>query len=96
MMHDFSLTSGHVVFLDLPVVFAPSLDASGRMPYRWDETYRSGVGVLRCDDPFGEVRWLDVSPCFVFHTLNAYDDTPVVPAGCSAMSMTRPRTPVIW
>lgn len=74
MMHDFSLTAGHVVFLDLPVVLAPALRDSGLMPYRWDETYQARVGVLRRDEPYGRVRWLNVNPCYVFHTLNAYDD----------------------
>jgi carotenoid cleavage dioxygenase len=44
------------------------------MPYRWDDTYQARVGVLRRDDPHGEVRWLNVNPCYVFHTVNAYDD----------------------
>ena len=74
MMHDFSLTARHVVFLDLPVVYTPAPPGSDLMPYRWDETYRARVGVMRRDDPYGEVRWLDVNPCYVFHTLNAHDD----------------------
>jgi carotenoid cleavage dioxygenase-like enzyme len=74
MMHDFSLTAGHVVFLDLPVVLTPTPPGSGLMPYHWDDTYQARVGVLRRDDPYGQVRWLDVNPCYVFHTLNAYDD----------------------
>ena len=74
MMHDFGLTAGHVVFLDLPVVFQPTLADTGGMAYQWDENYRARVGVLRRDDPCGAVRWLDVNPCYVFHTLNAYDD----------------------
>ena len=29
--------------------------------------------MLRRDDPFGEVRWFDIDPCYVFHVANAYD-----------------------
>ncbi len=75
MMHDFSMTAEHVVFLDLPVVLTPVPPGSGLMPYRWDESYQARVGVLRRDDVYGEVRWLNVNPCYVFHTVNAYDDT---------------------
>jgi carotenoid cleavage dioxygenase-like enzyme len=32
------------------------------------------LGVLRRDDPHGMVRWFLIEPCFVMHTLNAYDD----------------------
>ncbi|MEU5210977.1 carotenoid oxygenase family protein [Streptomyces sp. NPDC020742] len=71
MMHDFHLTAGHVVFMDLPMVFDRSHPG---MPYRWDEGYGARLGVLRRDDPYGEVRWLSIDPCYVFHALNAHDD----------------------
>ncbi|MGW5429323.1 carotenoid oxygenase family protein [Streptomyces sp. NPDC004059] len=74
MLHDFALTAGHVVFMDLPVVFDVELAlAGGTMPYRWDDGYGARLGVLRRDDPRGEVRWFAVDPCYVFHTLNAHD-----------------------
>ncbi|MEU0402420.1 carotenoid oxygenase family protein [Streptomyces sp. NPDC006197] len=73
MMHDFGLTAGHVVFLDLPVVLDLGLAGTGTMPYRWDDGYGARLGVLRRDDPYGRVRWFTVDPCYVFHVLNAYD-----------------------
>ena len=42
------------------------------MPYRWDDNYGARLGVLRRDDPFGEVRWFEIDPCYVFHVANAY------------------------
>ena len=30
--------------------------------------------MLRRDDPYGEVRWFEIDPCYVFHLANAYDD----------------------
>ena len=75
MMHDFALTAHHVVFLDLPIVFDLDLAVSGAgMPYRWSDDYGARLGVLRRDDPFGEVRWFDIDPCYVFHVANAHDD----------------------
>lgn len=76
MMHDFAMTGGHVVFLDLPVVFDMDIAQQGRgdMPYRWDDTYGARLGVLRRDDPFGEVRWFEIEPCYIFHVVNAYED----------------------
>lgn len=77
MMHDFALTSGHVIFMDLPIVFNLdiALRGEGDMPYRWDDGYGARLGVLRRDDPFGEVRWFDIDPCYVFHVANAYEIT---------------------
>lgn len=74
MMHDFALTANHVVFMDLPIVFDPDFAAGERdMPFRWDDEYGARFGVLRRDDPFGEVRWFEIDPCYVFHVANAHD-----------------------
>lgn len=73
MMHDFNLTAEHVVFMDLPVVFDLDLAMAGTMPYRWDDGYGARLGVLRRNDPYGDVRWFGIDPCYVFHPLNAYD-----------------------
>ena len=75
MMHDFAMTAEHVIFMDLPIVFNPEIAMSGErtMPYRWDDEYGARLGVLRRDDPYGEVRWFDIDPCYVFHVANAHD-----------------------
>ncbi|MCG5432845.1 carotenoid oxygenase family protein [Mycobacterium sp. MYCO198283] len=82
MMHDFALTAAHVIFLDLPVVFDLDAAIAGGMPFAWDDGYGARLGLLRRDDPFGEVRWFDVDPCYVFHVANAYEhgDTVVLQA----------------
>ncbi len=76
MMHDFALTANHVIFMDLPIVFNLEVAMRGDrdMPYRWDDNYGARLGVLRRDDPYGQVRWFDIDPCYVFHVANAYDD----------------------
>ncbi len=76
MMHDFALTAEHIVFMDLPIVFNLdiAMTGNGDMPYRWDDDYGARLGIMRRDDPFGEVRWFDIDPCYVFHVANAYDD----------------------
>ncbi|KUI05690.1 carotenoid oxygenase family protein [Mycobacterium sp. IS-3022] len=76
MMHDFALTASYVVFMDLPIVFDLdiAMKAASDMPYRWDDDYGARFGLLRRDDPFGEVRWFEIDPCYVFHVANAYDN----------------------
>ncbi|WPB94441.1 carotenoid oxygenase family protein [Streptomyces malaysiensis] len=69
MMHDFAVTSRHVVFLELPLVFMPGPG----MPYDWDEGFEARIGVLPRHDPRARVRWFPIDPCAVFHTLNAYE-----------------------
>jgi len=79
LMHDFALTAEHVVFLDLPLLFDLRVALGGSferdLPYRWDDQYPARLGVLRRDDPYGQLRWFDIDPCFVFHVVNAHDVT---------------------
>jgi Retinal pigment epithelial membrane protein len=74
MMHDFALTEKYVVFFDLPVTFSLDAVSAGReLPYTWNPAHQARVGLLPRDGS-AEVRWLAINPCWVFHTLNAYDD----------------------
>lgn len=72
MMHDFTITERHVVWLDLPVVFDANRLGRG-MPYQWNDAYGARIGVMPRSG--GDVRWFDVDPCYVFHVGNASEDT---------------------
>jgi carotenoid cleavage dioxygenase-like enzyme len=75
MMHDFALTGKYVVLFDLPVTFSMPAAASGLpLPYTWNPDAAARVGLLPRDGSAADVRWLEVEPCWVFHTFNAYDD----------------------
>ena len=75
MMHDFALTATYVVLLDLPVTFSLDAVSAGlKLPYTWNPGHQARVGLLPRDGALADVRWFEVDPCWVFHTLNAYDD----------------------
>jgi carotenoid cleavage dioxygenase len=75
MMHDFALTERYVVLFDLPVTFSMDAASAGSpLPYAWNASHQARVGLLPREGAGREVRWLEVDPCWVFHTLNAYDD----------------------
>ena len=50
----------------------------GTLPYSWDADYPARLGLLPRDGGCADVRWFDIDPCFVFHTLNAYEDGDTV------------------
>ncbi|MFI6503837.1 carotenoid oxygenase family protein [Nonomuraea typhae] len=86
MMHDFAITGEHAIFMDLPVVFDPAMAAAG-LPWRWDDGHGARFGVMRRGG--GPVRWFDVEPCYVWHTMNAAEAGGVITiVGC--------RVPVLW
>ena len=75
MQHDFGVTAGRVVFLDLPVVFDIDLAMGGsRMPFRWDPEAGARIGILDRGEEGTGVRWIGLDPCYVFHVMNAFDD----------------------
>ena len=75
MMHDFSLTESHVVLYDLPVTLDGDKVAAGApLPYTWDPDYPCRVGVMAREGDGSDVRWFEIEPCYVYHSLNAYDD----------------------
>ncbi len=78
LIHDFAITRRRVVFMDLPVVFAPEELARSGFPYRWSDDYGARVGILRRGGTNADARWFEVEPCYVFHPLNAFDDGEAV------------------
>ncbi|MDZ4264583.1 MAG: carotenoid oxygenase family protein, partial [Mycobacterium sp.] len=70
-----------------------AMSGSGDMPYRWDDSYGARLGLLRRDDPHGEVRWLEIDPCYVFHVANAYETTS---ADGDALVLQAVRYPELW
>ncbi|MEI5131914.1 carotenoid oxygenase family protein [Streptomyces libani] len=70
-MHDFALTDRHVLLFDSPVVFSAAHLPTG-IPFVWDGNRPARVGVM--PRAGGAVRWFEVAPSLVGHTLNAYED----------------------
>ncbi|NCV31991.1 MAG: carotenoid oxygenase family protein [Betaproteobacteria bacterium] len=73
MIHEMALTQGHVIFLDLPVVFDMKLARAGTMPYCWSDSYGARLGILPRGMPIQATRWVEVDPCYVYHVANAFE-----------------------
>ncbi|REJ74011.1 MAG: 9-cis-epoxycarotenoid dioxygenase [Acidobacteria bacterium] len=75
MMHDFAVTATHTIFMDLPLVFDPMRLAEGLSPFHFDEDSPSRFGIVPRHGGNADVRWFEAPPCYVFHTLNAWNET---------------------
>ncbi|MDH3679139.1 MAG: carotenoid oxygenase family protein [Acidimicrobiia bacterium] len=73
MMHDFNVTTNHVVFMDLPVVFDLDLAIAGTMPFVFRRDNGARLGVMPRDGDNDSVRWFEIEPCYVFHPVNAFE-----------------------
>lgn len=75
MMHDFQITQTKVVFLHLPITLDVAVGLAGKgFPYFWDESNGTHIGIMPRDGGSDDVIWIEIDPCFIFHTLNAHDD----------------------
>ncbi|MDN3292807.1 carotenoid oxygenase family protein [Streptomyces ficellus] len=74
MTHAFSLTEHYALVYDLPVVFSPAAAAAGsRVPYLWNDGHGARLGLLPRSGGPDDILWVELSPCFVFHPVNAYE-----------------------
>jgi carotenoid cleavage dioxygenase len=55
-----------------------SSDPMSTLPYSWNQDYPARLGLMPREGGSSDVRWFDIDPCFVFHTLNAYEDGDTV------------------
>lgn len=46
---------------------------NGDLPYSWNPDYPARIGVMSRHGDGTDVRWFEIEPCYVFHTLGAYD-----------------------
>ncbi len=74
MMHDFAITDRDVVFWDCPVVFGTFDDYLPNMPYGWDASAGTRIGIMPLGGQGTDVRWVTIPDCFVFHGVNAHRD----------------------
>ena len=74
MLHDIAITETRAVIFDLPVTLSAEAMTEGYpLPYRWDPNHPPRVGVLPRYGTADQVAWCEVSPCYVYHPMNAFD-----------------------
>ena len=47
----------------------------GGYPYRWAPGRQARIGLLPRTGTAADIHWFEVQPCYVFHPLNAFDET---------------------
>lgn len=60
-----------------PLMYRLPRPKTGQLPLRWDARHPARIGLIPRNGP-ATVRWFDIDPCYVFHTLNAYEEDGAV------------------
>jgi carotenoid cleavage dioxygenase len=74
MVHDFLVTSGHVLFPILPLTGSLQRAMTGGPPFAWEPDKGAFIGVMARNAQVASMRWFDVEPCYVFHPMNAWEE----------------------
>ncbi len=74
MMHDFAITENYTIFLDLPLTFRPERAQKGQHPLQFENNTPSRFGIIPRQGNNEDVRWFESDPCYIFHSLNAYEE----------------------
>ena len=87
MMHDFAITERFAVFLEMPLSFDGARMMEGRFPVVYRRELGARIGVMPRRGDASQVRWFEVTPGAVFHTVNAWEEgDAVVLTACRAES----------
>ena len=74
MPHDMWITEHYSILMDLPLYADPEVSAAGRHKLIFNRDLPSRFAVLpRYGDP-SDVRWFEAEPCYVYHTINAWEE----------------------
>ena len=71
MVHDFIVTSEHVIFPILPLTGSVERAMRGEPAFAWEPEKGSHIGVMPRDGSVKDIRWYETDPCYVFHPMNA-------------------------
>ena len=74
MMHDFAITANYTIFMDLPMTFNPIRMQKGEPGMMFEKDRASRFGIVPRHGDNNDIRWFETPACFVWHTLNAYED----------------------
>ena len=88
MMHDFAITEHYTVFMNLPLTFRPERMQRGEPAIQFEQDTPSRFGILPRHGDNSSIRWFEAPACYVFHTLNAYEEGDEVVLIACRMSST--------
>ncbi|GIT39056.1 MAG: hypothetical protein Ct9H300mP8_02520 [Gammaproteobacteria bacterium] len=71
MVHDFIVTSEHVIFPILPLTGSVQRAMRGEPAFAWEPDKGSHIGVMPREGSVEDIRWYETDPCYVFHPMNA-------------------------
>jgi carotenoid cleavage dioxygenase-like enzyme len=71
--HDIAITENYSIIFDLPLGWDAKALREGRRSLGFDREKPGRIGVLPRFGTQDSLRWFDVDPCYVYHTITAFE-----------------------
>ncbi len=88
IMHDFAITENYTIFMDLPMTFNGERMQRGEPAISFERDRPSRFGIVPRHGDNSSIRWFESPACYVYHTLNAYEEGDEVVLLACRMSST--------
>jgi carotenoid cleavage dioxygenase-like enzyme len=72
--HDMAATEHHSILMDLPLVNDPAAASQGRHKILFAGDQPARFGVIPRHGRGDEIRWFEAEPCYVYHSVNAWEE----------------------
>jgi carotenoid cleavage dioxygenase-like enzyme len=73
MIHDFSITENHIVFILHPLVFSGANMLKNKLPFTLDKSKMTRIGILSKKACYDVVTWYKLPAFGTFHVINSYE-----------------------
>ena len=91
LFHDIAITEHYSVLMDLPMLWRQDKLAQGKRAVAFDDTLPSRFGIL--PRAGGDVRWFELPPCYIYHSVNAWEEGDEVVMWACRITNPIPRVP---
>jgi carotenoid cleavage dioxygenase len=83
LQHDMAITERFSIFLDMSMMWDPKLLPQGKTKIGFFRDKPTRFGLLPRHAPGSAIRWFEVEACYMYHTINAWEEGDrVVILGC--------------
>jgi carotenoid cleavage dioxygenase len=72
--HDMAATENYSILMDLPLVNDREALRQGRHKIVFDSDLPARYGVIPRHGSADEIRWFEADPCYVYHSINAWEE----------------------
>src|SRR5205823_7401839 len=96
--HDMAMTEHYSILMDLPLVNDPEAAKAGRHKLFFDNSMPARYGVIPRHGQGSEIKWFETEPCYVYHSVNAWEEGDEVVLDLCRVTKPEPRhdAPARW